>query len=300
MTFAKQTPKQTHSDDADTIPRMPSWVIAGRAETSEDIAFLSGAALAHLHVALAQGDVPHDLLRARLALSAAEACVVMSGRPERASDLRDALHLMRPGDHPGPAGEIYRQWRLAAGRPISAAVLKRAMPDGLASHVPIWLAAVQGGPVRRAAAVLEAVLTDHPTEEAAALILADAALARGVGWTHLMPLLAGGLKRRDLQSTGAELTTACHQAVIRFTAEILRLAADLTRRAAYLRAVTPKLRARGAGAAVEMFLTQDGLAPTALTPLMSDRAARRLCDRLVDLGAVRELTGRDTFRLYGV
>jgi hypothetical protein len=33
---------------------------------------------------------------------------------------------------------------------------------------------------------------------------------------------------------------------------------------------------------------------------MSDRAARRLCDRLVDLGTLRELTGRDTFRLYGV
>ena len=45
--------------------------------------------------------------------------------------------------------------------------------------------------------------------------------------------------------------------------------------------------------------TRDALAPGALA-FMSDRAARRLCDRLVALGAVRELTGRDTFRLYGV
>jgi hypothetical protein len=30
-----------------------------------------------------------------LALSAAEACVAFSGRPERAEDLRDAVHLLR-------------------------------------------------------------------------------------------------------------------------------------------------------------------------------------------------------------
>ena len=76
------------------------------------------------------------------------------------------------------------------------------------------------------------------------------------------------------------------------------------RAAARLRAVVPKLRAKGAARAVEMFLSRDALAPVALARAipdsLSDRAARRLCERLVDLGVLRELTGRDTFRLYGV
>ena len=76
------------------------------------------------------------------------------------------------------------------------------------------------------------------------------------------------------------------------------MAADLAPRAARLHAVAPKLRAKGAGAAVEMFLTRDAMAPSSLP--LPDRAARRLCDRLVSLGAVREVTGRDSFRLYGV
>jgi hypothetical protein len=42
------------------------------------------------------------------------------------------------------------------------------------------------------------------------------------------------------------------------------------------------------------------IAPVALSGLMSDRAARRLCDRLVSLGVLREMTGRESFRLYGV
>jgi hypothetical protein len=60
--------------DPDTLPRMPAWVTSARAETLEDVAFVSGMALSHLHVVLGWSDVPHALLPARLALRAAEAC----------------------------------------------------------------------------------------------------------------------------------------------------------------------------------------------------------------------------------
>ena len=158
----------------------------------------------------------------------------------------------------------------------------------------------RGAPVPRAAAVIEAVLAESPRAETAALILADAVLAEALGQSHLLPLLAAGLKSRDLRLTCEALHLACHRAVVRGAGQAVALAADLTRRAAWLRAAVPKLRAKGAGRAVELFLARDALAPAALTGYMSDRAARRLCDRLVELGAVRELTGRDSFRLYGV
>ena len=158
----------------------------------------------------------------------------------------------------------------------------------------------QGAPVTRAATVLEKVLSDTPRGETAALILADAALAQALGWDHLLPLLATGMKCADQRKRGDELRLACHRAVIASSIEAVRRAADLSRRVARLAAVAPKLRAKGSEQAVELFLTRDAAAPSALTSLNSDRAARRFCDRLVELGAVRELTGRDTFRLYGV
>ncbi|MDY6859933.1 MAG: DUF1403 family protein [Pseudomonadota bacterium] len=294
MTFARPD----HISDADMLPRMPAWVISERAETLENVAFLSGAALSHLHVVVGREDVPHALLRDRLALRAAEACVAFSGRPERAAELRDAVHLLRPGDLPGPAGETCLAWRRAVERPLSTKTLCRALPDLQAERIATWLDAGQGAPVGRAAMVLERVLSEASRAEVPALVLADAALAEALGWDHLLPLLAAGLKRADLRKRGDDLRLACHRAVASTAREVVRLAADLARRAAHLKAVAPKLRAKAAGDAVWMFLTHDAVAPAALP--LPDRAARRLCDRLVDLGAVRELTGRDTFRLYGV
>lgn len=260
--------------------------------------------MAHVHLVVGQDHVPRALWRDRLALRAAEACMGFSGRPERAVDLRDVVNLLRPGDLPGPAGEIYLHWRRAVERPISVKALGRALTRVEADKIARWLDRVdprgagQGAPVGRAAAMLEAVLTDGPRAEVPALILADAALAQALGWDHLVPLLALGLTRADLRKCGADLALACHRAVTVSAIEAVRLGADLARKAAHLNAVAPKLRAKGAGAAVAMFLCRDAVTPSALP--LPDRAARRLCDRLVDLGAARELTGRDTFRLYGV
>jgi len=290
MTYAR--------DEFESVPRMPSWVTSGRAETSEDVAFLSGAALNHLHVVLGHEEVPHALLRDRLALRAAEACVAFSGRPERASELRDAVHFLRPGDLPGPAGENYMAWRRAVERPVSVKALGRALPTHPPEQIAGWLDAGQGAPMTRATMVLEAVLAEAPRAEVPALVLADAALAQMLGWEHLVPLLAMDLKRADLRKRGDDLRLACHRAVVASAVEAERLSADLARQAAHLKALAPKLRAKGAGDAVKMFLTRHAVAPSALP--LPDRAARRLCDRLVELGAVRELTGRDTFRLYGV
>ena len=84
-------------------PGMPAWIRGARLETLEDAAFSSGAVLSHLHLVLGREAVPQALLRDRLALRAAEACVAYSGRPERAAELRDAIHLLRPGDlRPSP------------------------------------------------------------------------------------------------------------------------------------------------------------------------------------------------------
>ena len=294
MTFARLE----HISTFNTPPRTPEWITSARPERLEDVAFFSGAALSHLHLVLSREEVPHALLRDRLALRVAEACITFSGRPERAGKLRDAVHLLRPGDLPGPVGETHLAWRRAVERPVSIKALGQALPTFEPGQIAAWFDAGKGGPVNRAGMVLEAVLREVPRADDAALILADAALAQALGWDHLVPLLAAGLKRADLRKQGDDLRSACHRGLISSTIKAVRQAADLARRVAHLKAVAPKLRAKGAGDAVEMFLTRDAVAPSALP--LPDRAARRLCDRLVDLGAVRELTGRDTFRLYGV
>lgn len=289
------------------LSALPGWISAAQsfnpAEPLEVAAFRSGAALAHLTFLESSAEVPQALWRDRLALAAAEACVGMAGRRESARELRDAVCLTRPGDDSGPAGQILLRWSRAVARPMSAAALVRELGGLELAQVTLYLAAT-GLPVDRAAKVITSVLAQHPRAETAALILGDAALAKAVGWGHLLPLMALGLKPRDLRCRDDDLRLACHRAVLAGARQAVPLAIDLARRAARLRLVAPRLRAKGAARAVALFLSRDAVTPAMLARTsqgdMSDRATRRLCDRLVALGALRELTGRDSFRLYGL
>jgi len=162
----------------------------GSRKTLEDVAFLSGAALATLYIVLSSAELPHSLQRDRLALQAAEACVQYSGRFEWAGDIRDAVHFLCLGDQLGPAGDIYLHWRRAVERPISIGALEKALPQITGDQMAIWLGVGQGvataaigaaSAMARISALSETVLHEFPREEAAALFLEDAALAQALG-----------------------------------------------------------------------------------------------------------------------
>ena len=143
------------------------------------------------------------------------------------------------------------------------------------------------------------------------MLFRSVVLARALNWKQVLPVTAQCLTKavlRDLTAEGQGADLAVEVRILESVEESIRLARDVARCAAALRTVAPKLRAKGSEAAVDVFLSEDAVAPASmLSPRirgtnipMTDRAARRFCDRLVELGVARELTGRQTFRLYGI
>jgi hypothetical protein len=132
-------------------------------------------------------------------------------------------------------------------------------------------------------------------------------LAARLKWPRPLPLIAGALVQPSLRTGGhrpypgdADWMRTCCVAYGRAAAQACDLFAELGRSSQKLIAVAPRLRARGAGAVIETLLNEDAVLPSARRGAMSARGLRRLFDRLVALGGVRELTGRSTFRLYGL
>ncbi len=216
--------------DPSPLPPLPGWIGSQSLQDLETMAFRSGAALAHLAFVAADADLPLALWRDRLALAAAEVCAGLAGRREGQGALRDALHLTKAGDDPGPAGRILRQWSRAVARPISAAGLARAL-EGIApgrigpEQIALCLDTAGAGPVDRAARAIEAVLAGNPRAATAALILGDAVLSKATGRDHVLPLLSLALKPRDMARSGDALRLACHRAVAGGARQAVPLAA---------------------------------------------------------------------------
>ena len=268
--------------------------------TYEEAGLFAGAALVHMHHVLLDAELPADLFRDRLAMEASLNCLNITGRPYGFGELRDEVHFLREGDAPSPAGQIAMSWRRAVERGSSVASLKRALPHVETDLIGESLDAGLGSPMDRAVGALTFALKALPKDEAAALIFADAVLSQALGWKRLVPLLGVFLTRRDLRGDPEELRLRCYRVVVSAVRAHSDKAADLARRVGRLRTVATKLRAKGSEAAVSQIMTQDAVTPAHLTSLRSSRSARRFCDRLIELGVVRELSGRDTFRLYGV
>lgn len=310
------------SDEVVTLPKLPSWVTSHRPETPETVAFRSGAALTVLDGLMSdpRHGVPVKLLANLLALKSAAATSKLEGRLAREADIRDAFHLTPPGEARGPDGDLLACWRDATQLRLTSRDWKAELrgivgPDAVAEADNSLTAAVvhakTHGPLAGCVSAMRAVLEVDDRGERIACLLSDVVLARALNWTTVLPVSAQRLTKvmlRDLVAEGQGAELIVQQRLLESLEDTIRQARDLSSKSGTLKAVAPKLRAKGSEPAVSLFLSEDAVAPsTMLSPTiqgttipMTDRAARRFCDRLVELGVARELTGRATFRLYGI
>jgi predicted ArsR family transcriptional regulator len=310
----------------------PSWARppnepAVGADAGFEAALRASAGLAFLDAVLRTNPPFAGALRQRLALRAATACAAMARHREDSSALRDAEHLASVGAQTSPAGRVHRLWRLFASRPtpLDDSTLRIAADligltdatsfDGLAEALRDIVADAET-PLAAAAGASAAAMklfTDAPPVdvEIFALWLADLALAQRLRWDAPVPLLATAFAHASLRRgpsgkrprpADPDWVDAAAGAYAMAAQEAYALAGELARASEKLLAAQPKLRAMSAGRVVQLLLSDDAVSPAraAKAARLSDRAARRLFDRLIELGAVRELSGRSNFRFYGL
>jgi hypothetical protein len=266
-------------------------------------------------------------LRQRLALKAAATCARLARLREDEAALRDAEHLSGVGAETSPAGRLHRLFRLLASRAVkfdaqtlSAAAEHIGAQGALEAHGFVdalrQIVTSANDPLAAAAGVSAAATHDLATlpaidGEIFALWLADVALAQKLGWQAPVPLLATviahpvlrrGPNGRRPRPGDRDWSNALASAYALAAGEAMDLAGALSRQTQKLLDAAPKLRAKDALRVIDMLVADDCVAPAraAKRAKLSDRGVRRLFDRLTELGAVRELSGRSSFRLYGL
>jgi len=258
----------------------------------------------------------------RMALSAATVIGFKKRLIADEASLRDLWYLRSDAAEPGPAGEILAAFRaLVADRdPLRLEVMTRAA-EALGTpflradleHLlarALELREAQPIGVIAASEIAASVVKLNPRSEIFGLWLADAVFADHLKLPVAFPLLASQWRslsvkepnggRRHVSPLDPAWSLISLQAYSLAIGEVLTRGAELSRRGEALIDAQRKLRAKGAASVVSMLLADDAVPASVRLPGITDRGSRRLFERLSALGLVRELTGRSTFRLYGL
>ncbi|WP_235923402.1 DUF1403 family protein [Brucella tritici] len=302
-------------------PRLPGWTRPRTRDLTEtDAAFAAGIALKSLDD-LIRADPPwFGCWRDRLALKSAAVAARTLDRSEEETAIRDAVLLTPAGDDPGPAGKLFLATRMLTRQSGTittafvkelAALLEMKWDESLASIPETVDSADQSGRAApfAVADLITAISAVRPDAEVLALGLAELVLAQKLNWPKPVPLLLPerfGPAFRTIGGRGrvrpGEPTypKAICLALVDGVEAALRLAVQIDRRATRLLAVAPRLRTKGAEPVIRRLLTEDAIAASASGSTLSRWAANRLFDRLKSFDALRELSGRSSFRIFGL
>ncbi|CCM79604.1 DUF1403 family protein [Rhizobium mesoamericanum] len=302
-------------------PRLPGWAQARGLDASEtDAAFAAGIALKSLDDLIRAEPPWLGCWRDRLALKSAAVAARMLGRSEEETTIRDAVLLTATGDDSGPAGKLFLATRMLTHRSGTiatpfvqelAALFAIRWDDSLASIPDMVDSTNQSGRAAPLAVadLITAISAVRPDAEVLALGLAEVVLAYKLKWPKPVPLLLPECYGPAFRTIGGRgrvrpgdpaYPKAICLALVDGVEAALRSAVDIDRRAARLLAVAPRVRTKGAEPVIRKLLGTDAVPASAPGSSLSRWAANRLFERLESFEAVRELSGRLSFRIYGL